>query len=91
MKYVLKNPYIDAIRFDGDNIEEIKQFLSDIDKCSICDIRDSTLCQYGLCISCMGMVISIQPLYNGCYVIKKGKEAYVREESAFINDYKLDD
>lgn len=91
MRYILKNPYVDAIRFDGDNIEEIKQFLSDIGKCSICDIRDSTLCQYGICISCMGMVISMQPLYYGCYVIKKGKEVYVCEESRFLDDYTLTD
>lgn len=31
MRYVLKNPYVDATRFNGDNIDDIKRFLSDSD------------------------------------------------------------
>ena len=87
----MKNPYVDAIRFDGSNIDEIKQLLSDVDKYNICKVDGSTMIEHGICLSFAGTVISMQPLTVGCYVVKKGKEVYVREESEFINDYKLDD
>lgn len=91
MRYILKNPYVDAIRFDGSNIDEIKQLLSDVDKCNICNVNGSTMIEYGICLSFAGTVISMQPLTVGCYIVKKEGEVYVREESRFLNDYTLYD